>query len=569
MAYVPGRGLDRSATQRLLERRRALDMRQARIELPPVDGSEQSALLLGNGAHKVPRCGKCTRPLDAAATEANKMVCARCNQEDAEKLEKRTRRTVENKTHAVDTHSQPYKRNKAVHFCSSDADEDVLVCAGALQAESNSEDAWLGIRARPAVLHGAYAVEMELLNDCLLRVGWAAPNSRRALGTDERSFGYGGTAMKSHANKFEAYGEPHEGLTGAVITCLLDRRDPKKQTISFRLNGRDLGEAFRIPCWMARVPLMPAVSGREDWHVAIRGTDFRYKVMRPFTPLGECMVPSDIDDMTTAGSYEVAREFFAPAPLESKREVETLDVPNENLIEIRSVGDEELDQEQILKWMEADMDLPPQSCHIILTESCHVGIIAFKDHRAAKSMLTAPPPSTSTLSRSSFSEEAIGLLVSVRPEERGATTDRVARRFIAGALSDDPGITADQLGQIRKPGGRAHGDETLRTKPVGKVAQRTHERSWRSRSRPERPGAAARLRPNWRDRKDLPADDDTLHVASRATNQCEAHLKSSVEAQIAVIGKSEKRSLMQQPSKQEPSPSRRRKKPRNALDFGR
>ena len=50
---------------------------------------------------------------------------------------------------------------------------------------------------------GAYQYEVELKNECLLRVGWAALEGRRALGTDERSFGYGGTGMKSNCGKFE------------------------------------------------------------------------------------------------------------------------------------------------------------------------------------------------------------------------------------------------------------------------------------------------------------------------------------------------------------------------------
>lgn len=50
---------------------------------------------------------------------------------------------------------------------------------------------------------GAYQYEVELKNECLLRVGWAALEGRRALGTDERSFGYGGTGMKSNCGRFE------------------------------------------------------------------------------------------------------------------------------------------------------------------------------------------------------------------------------------------------------------------------------------------------------------------------------------------------------------------------------
>lgn len=31
------------------------------------------------------------------------------------------------------------------------------------------------------------------------------------------------------------------------------------------LNGRNLGVAFRLPPWLADVPLFPAICGREDW----------------------------------------------------------------------------------------------------------------------------------------------------------------------------------------------------------------------------------------------------------------------------------------------------------------
>ena len=68
------------------------------------------------------------------------------------------------------------------HFLSSDADTGVVVSRDGTKASSSSEDAWLGVRAAPGVIHGAYWVEFEIMGDCLLRVGWAAANSRRTLG---------------------------------------------------------------------------------------------------------------------------------------------------------------------------------------------------------------------------------------------------------------------------------------------------------------------------------------------------------------------------------------------------
>ncbi|CAE8711137.1 unnamed protein product, partial [Polarella glacialis] len=70
--YVPGRGTDRAARERL-KYREGLD-----AELPKEDDSKQTDILLGNGAKKVARCGKCTRPLDDVALQAKQFVCSRC-----------------------------------------------------------------------------------------------------------------------------------------------------------------------------------------------------------------------------------------------------------------------------------------------------------------------------------------------------------------------------------------------------------------------------------------------------------------------------------------------------------
>ncbi|CAE7830389.1 RTCA [Symbiodinium necroappetens] len=42
----------------------------------------------------------------------------------------------------------------------------------------------------------------------LVRVGWVADEaSADAVGTDETSFGFGGTGKKSHANVFDSFGD--------------------------------------------------------------------------------------------------------------------------------------------------------------------------------------------------------------------------------------------------------------------------------------------------------------------------------------------------------------------------
>eukprot|EP00931_Biecheleriopsis_adriatica_P084170 TRINITY_DN57909_c0_g1_i1.p2 TRINITY_DN57909_c0_g1~~TRINITY_DN57909_c0_g1_i1.p2 ORF type:complete len:167 (-),score=38.06 TRINITY_DN57909_c0_g1_i1:8-481(-) len=78
--YVPGKGLDRSANARLRSRQAEQGSRSQGLEseLPGKDSSSQTDFLLGNGAQKIARCGKCTRPLDADALEARAFLCSRC-----------------------------------------------------------------------------------------------------------------------------------------------------------------------------------------------------------------------------------------------------------------------------------------------------------------------------------------------------------------------------------------------------------------------------------------------------------------------------------------------------------
>eukprot|EP00419_Tripos_fusus_P004773 CAMPEP_0172681552 /NCGR_PEP_ID=MMETSP1074-20121228/17527_1 /TAXON_ID=2916 /ORGANISM="Ceratium fusus, Strain PA161109" /LENGTH=760 /DNA_ID=CAMNT_0013500075 /DNA_START=6 /DNA_END=2288 /DNA_ORIENTATION=- len=157
-------------------------------------------------------------------------------------------------------------------FSINDTDTGVEVAEGGMHVANVAAagQGWSGARGRPGVFTGAYQFEVELTTACLIRAGWAASTSKRCLGKDSRSFGYGGTAMRSHAGKFEPYGDVFEGRCGAVITCVLDRRGPHRQTISYRLDGRCLGVAFEVPAELANLPLFPAICGRGQWQVRCR-----------------------------------------------------------------------------------------------------------------------------------------------------------------------------------------------------------------------------------------------------------------------------------------------------------
>jgi len=121
----------------------------------------------------------------------------------------------------------------------------------------STERAWIGVRGRPGVVGGAYCFEVKV-TDGLLRVGWATSGASFSLGTDDASFGYGGTGKKSHLNKFSDYGPAFEA--GDVITCCIDRN---RRELGFGKNGVYCGKAFSLPAAWDGVALFPALCARE------------------------------------------------------------------------------------------------------------------------------------------------------------------------------------------------------------------------------------------------------------------------------------------------------------------
>lgn len=343
----------------------------------------------------------------------------------------------------------------AALLCAADADDGVKVDNGGRHAECFAPDTWLGVRGRPGVLTGAYQFEVVLTRDCLMRVGWAASTGRRALGTDKCSFAYGGTAMKSNGGKFEPYGEVHEGKVGAVVSCLVDRRKVQQQSISFCVDGRSLGIAFKIPTWLADVALFPAICGREDWAVDVHFHDLAY-LQTGYRALGKAF-PGDVVDIPSLDQLSASRSAFAAAPVVKPRELQQFDVPDENVIEFRSRGDESLDLAGLQAWLQ-------EACggnefHIESSDSGHVAIASFATHQAARGIMAAPPPHAEVAAHGDLSGAAVELL-SLRQPRKKATTDRVARRFIAGALQDDPTLTKEQLRHIRQSGSQPVGGDS-------------------------------------------------------------------------------------------------------------
>ncbi|VDN89967.1 unnamed protein product [Brugia pahangi] len=136
-----------------------------------------------------------------------------------------------------------------------DRDNNLAIDPDGLLCQSRDPKAWNGTRCtRGVVGKGKYYYEGTVTDDGLCRLGWSAANAVLDLGTDNKSFGYGGTGKKSYNRQFDNYGTSF--TLSDTIGCMLDLDNG---TIAFSKNGKHLGKAFDIPEALRNTALYPAV----------------------------------------------------------------------------------------------------------------------------------------------------------------------------------------------------------------------------------------------------------------------------------------------------------------------
>ncbi|GAB0093946.1 ATP-dependent RNA helicase Ddx1 [Sergentomyia squamirostris] len=124
-----------------------------------------------------------------------------------------------------------------------------------LKCQAREFKEWHGCRATTGVQgSGKYYYEATVTDEGLCRVGWSTHTANLDLGTCKSGFGFGGTGKKSNNRQFDDYGEAF-GIND-VIGCLLDLQGWE---VKFTKNGVDLGVAFKIPEFLRREALYPAV----------------------------------------------------------------------------------------------------------------------------------------------------------------------------------------------------------------------------------------------------------------------------------------------------------------------
>eukprot|EP00929_Paragymnodinium_shiwhaense_P075401 TRINITY_DN3854_c0_g1_i1.p1 TRINITY_DN3854_c0_g1~~TRINITY_DN3854_c0_g1_i1.p1 ORF type:complete len:1545 (+),score=454.06 TRINITY_DN3854_c0_g1_i1:54-4637(+) len=160
---------------------------------------------------------------------------------------------------------QPLKDGECVRLNTNDCEKGMALLGGTgsgtrEKGRRTEGGAWAGVRADCGVVtEGKWAFCCWNESGGNLRIGWSSFHATLALGTDNWSWGFGGTATKSHAGAFEKFGQTY-GKDDAITCCIdLDRR-----AIVYFKNGREIpGDCFTMGKEISGVPMFPHIYAKE------------------------------------------------------------------------------------------------------------------------------------------------------------------------------------------------------------------------------------------------------------------------------------------------------------------
>ncbi|KAK5979187.1 hypothetical protein GCK32_003563, partial [Trichostrongylus colubriformis] len=207
-----------------------------------------------------------------------------------------------------------------------------------LSCESRVPKAWYGSRCMGGVhTKGKYYYEAKITRDGLCRIGWSTLKATLDLGTDDESFGFGGTGKKSTKRKFEDYGESF--TTGDVMGCYLDLDNGR---MWWSKNGKEYEVAFRLETKFSspHCALHPAVLVQNSsLELNFGATPFDFPPKNGF--IAVCEAPSSLTEwrgLETGG--EKNDKTAAPVCIVLEPTKELIEQTHENLVKFsKNVND--------------------------------------------------------------------------------------------------------------------------------------------------------------------------------------------------------------------------------------
>ena len=137
-----------------------------------------------------------------------------------------------------------------------DRDPLFAIDPSGLVCQSRHEKNWNGCRATVGTTGGKVYYEARCEDEGICRVGWSTLAGKFNLGTCKNGWGFGGTGMKSNGRKFEKYGVAY--TKGDVVGVFLDLESKNNRTVSFSVNGKKHGVAYKLTNPKLTGPFFPA-----------------------------------------------------------------------------------------------------------------------------------------------------------------------------------------------------------------------------------------------------------------------------------------------------------------------
>ena len=193
----------------------------------------------------------------------------------------------------------------------STLDRDKLVAikpdSDGLVIQNRDPSKWAGCRATlgvtPTSTDKILSFECNVLDDGIVRIGWATADATLQLGTDKEGWGYGSTGVKVCQGKYDPF--PESGAPYGkddVIGCHLHYTG-ESATISYSRNGESLGKAFSIKSSAIRhASLFPAVCLKNS-QCSLRFTSDNVSYPLPLTHQALASLPETNVELNPRDAY--------------------------------------------------------------------------------------------------------------------------------------------------------------------------------------------------------------------------------------------------------------------------
>ncbi|CRG92986.1 DEAD/DEAH box ATP-dependent RNA helicase, putative [Plasmodium gallinaceum] len=183
---------------------------------------------------------------------------------------------------------------------------------------NNHSNTFEEVKVDCEIKSGKYAFEIEILSKSFINVGFS-PLVKETL---KYNYTYCNNGCKYTNNRYENYGDPF--TTNDIITCLINKNS---NIISFKKNGKFLGNAFKIFYKYNEVPFFPYICGK-NFHIKFHFKNLKYIDTFYFNELNDILSNTENENDFRKIYYDNSLDKYNEKEKENKYNVTNNDNQN-------------------------------------------------------------------------------------------------------------------------------------------------------------------------------------------------------------------------------------------------